>query len=299
MLMSLTVNLVLGAGGAAGWVFHAGVLRTLREELAWEASSARLIVGTSAGAAVAAAARGGVDHDDVIHMVRRGPSEEDRAAYLDQVRQQTRTLRPLAPRLVGHALKGGTGVAIAASGMLPPGMFPTYPLGDFPGVDRFAGWPSGLWITAVRVRDGSVFVFGRDSMAVAVRDAVEASSAVPGLFRPKSIDGELFIDGGIASSTHAHLAMHGSPDVVIVSAPLTRPGRRPMAVLARRNLMHERAMLADAGIHVMTVQPPDRARELFRGFPRRNPEAADEIANLAAAATRKAIRSTGMERILT
>lgn len=298
MLMPPTVNLVLGAGGAAGWVFHAGVLRSLREELGWEASSARLVVGTSAGAAVAAAVTAGIDHDAVIHMVRQGPSEEDRAAYLAEVRQQSRTLRPLAPRLIGQAFRGGAGVAIAASGLLPPGMFPTYPLGDFPGIDRHQSWPSGLWITSVRVRDGSVFVFGRDSTDVTVRDAVEASSAVPGLFRPKAIDGELFIDGGLASSTHAHLAMHGSPDVVIVSAPLTRPGRRPLAVLARRNLMHERAVLVDAGIHLMTVEPPHEAQELFRGFPRRNPDVAEEIAAVAAAATRDAIRLTGMERIL-
>src|SRR5262249_36209204 len=43
------VTLVLGAGGPIGRAFHAGVLGALAEACGWDARSADLLVGTSAG----------------------------------------------------------------------------------------------------------------------------------------------------------------------------------------------------------------------------------------------------------
>ena len=43
------VGLVLGAGGATGHAFHAGVLSALAEETGWDPRAADIIVGTSAG----------------------------------------------------------------------------------------------------------------------------------------------------------------------------------------------------------------------------------------------------------
>jgi predicted acylesterase/phospholipase RssA len=43
------IALVLGAGGVAGGAFHAGALAALHDALGWDARSADLVVGTSAG----------------------------------------------------------------------------------------------------------------------------------------------------------------------------------------------------------------------------------------------------------
>src|SRR6516162_9218892 len=55
------VALVLGAGGPVGRAFHAGVVRALEDACQWDARTADLIVGTSAGAQAAALLRAGVD----------------------------------------------------------------------------------------------------------------------------------------------------------------------------------------------------------------------------------------------
>ncbi|MBJ7282394.1 MAG: hypothetical protein JHD40_04705, partial [Acidimicrobiia bacterium] len=44
------IGLVLGAGGLTGQAFHAGVLAGLADGIGWDARSAELVVGTSAGA---------------------------------------------------------------------------------------------------------------------------------------------------------------------------------------------------------------------------------------------------------
>lgn len=283
--------MVLGAGGAAGWVFHAGVLQTLLSETGWDARRAQLIVGTSAGAAVAAGVRAGSDPEEIVASVTRGPSEEDRAAYRQVIESRKRSLRPLSPRLARHALPGGRGLGVAAAGLLPAGWFPTYPLGQFPGVNGHDTWPNGLWIPAVRAGDGTLVVFGRDHSDLLVHEAVEASSAIPGMFRPKDIGGELYLDGGLVSPTHADLAGEGRPDLVIISSPMTRPSRRALPLMARRRLGPELEELARLGIDTFVIAPDQSGEQLFRGFPRRHPERAADIVALASRQARTVLAS--------
>ncbi len=275
--------LVLGGGGAAGWLYHAGVVRALGD-LGWDAAGADLIIGTSAGAAVAAGLRYGASADEFVASILRGPSDEERAEFRRQMEGRSRSYRPLSASLARHALPGGAGIGVAVAGMLPRGFYPTNGLGRFPGVNGHRAWPAGLWIPAVRVSDGELVVFGRDRRDVAVHDAVEASSAVPGLFAPKDIDGEAYVDGGVGSPTHADLAAEARPDLVVVSSPMTRPSRQPLHLLARRRLAAELADLEREGIATIVVEPAAGA-EVFGGFPRSSPEKAPLILEEAARAT--------------
>ena len=285
--MKEKTTVVLGAGGAAGWVFHAGVAQSLIQDFGWDVRDADLLIGTSAGAAVAAGLRAGTDPAHIVDTVTRGPSDEERQVYRELAAARKRTYRPLAPGLARHALPGNGGVGIAVAGLLPPGWFPTEPLGRFPGIDALTGWAGGLWIPAVRSVDGATVVFGRDLTEVRVADAVEASSAVPGIFSPKEIGDHQYLDGGLASPTHAHLAAERPPDLVIVSSPMTRLSRRPLARHARRRLEAEKRVLGSVGIDVVVIEPVET--DDFRGFPRRNPEAAPRLLELARAATRAAM----------
>src|SRR4051794_30145226 len=51
--------LVLGGGGVPGVAYHAAVLAALENDLGWDARSAQVIVGTSAGAIVGSLPRAG------------------------------------------------------------------------------------------------------------------------------------------------------------------------------------------------------------------------------------------------
>ncbi len=270
--------LVLGGGGTGGWMFHAGVLGALEAHSGFRGQDAALSIGTSAGSPIAAMAKLGLGASEIETIVSRPPSDAQRREYMEVMRSSRRTWRPIAPHLVRSVRT--TGPVVAVSGLLPPGIFPTDPLGRMGELHTESDWPEGLWIPAVRSNDGEVVVFGRDT-SVPLSDAIEASSALPLLFQPKAINGHRFFDGGAASPTHADLALDIEPDLVIISSPMSRPVRRPLARFARTRLADERRRLEAAGVRTVVIEPPAAADRLFREFPRRRWEAGAEILDLA------------------
>lgn len=74
-------------------------------------------------------------------------------------------------------------------------------------------------VAAVCLRSGRRHILSGASYPLA--DLVAASSAVPGLLPPHRIDGRLYIDGGMWSTTSVDAAAHA--DEVIVVAPLAGP----------------------------------------------------------------------------
>lgn len=284
----MKTGLALGAGGATAWVFHTAVLQTLRSEEGFEPGDADLIVGTSAGASLAATIRAGIDIDDFYRMATRPPTDEQRRAMFAELKAARKSLIPLSAGMARHLLPGGDGAPLALAGMLPPGLFPTSWLAELPGMDGFDGWPEGLWVPAVRIPDGDVVVFGRDRRDVPVHVAVEASSAVPGMFRPRPMGDELYVDGGVKSSTHADLFVDAGIDRVVISAPMSRPSGGLFARNARRRLADEVRILGSRGVETVVVEPAAEIGEIARGYPRRRPEAASDIAAHAATMTRLA-----------
>ena len=83
-------------------------------------------------------------------------------------------------------------------------------------------WPHPMpWITALRLTDGERVVFGRqraEASAVPVGSAIAASCAIPGYFAPVVIDGERYVDGGVASACNADVLADEDLDAVIISA---------------------------------------------------------------------------------
>ncbi len=275
---------VLSAGGPVAWMFHLGVLDAIEQSLANQGrdrSSIGLMIGTSAGSAVAAAFLGGAATTDIAEALMAPPTAQQRSDYASAIggirHQLGDRFRPLAPRMVRHALPGGRGIAFAMAGAMPRGVFPTTGLGDLPGIRDNQGWPDGLWIPSVDATTGQVVVFGRDVTTTSVADAVEASSAVPAMFSPKRIDQIDFVDGAVASSTHAALAAEIEPDLVLVSSVQTRPGNRPIRVGARRRLRAERNALLARGVRSVVIEPDDETTELATGFPRRGTTVAADL----------------------
>ena len=129
----MSVGVVLGAGGPLGWAFHLGVIEGVRSAINREPANADRIVGTSAGAAIAAAVVGGATTDDVLEAIDISPTADERelmrSAGAEALRHPLRSLRPLAPNLLANARR--TGLATASVGLLPAGLFPTVPLRRF------------------------------------------------------------------------------------------------------------------------------------------------------------------------
>ncbi len=233
---------MLGAGGVAGAAFHAGVLAALADATGWDPRLADLVVGTSAGASTAASLRGGLSPADLLARATGRPlspaGAETVAGYdgpltLDEVDEPppgswwdglTRFV-PAAPWLVGPALlrAGPTRWGVALAGVVPAGRVPTDLIGRPIRAAAPDRWPDEpTWIVSYRTGDARRVVFGRDDVEVPdLATAVEASSAVPGRFRPVTLESGRYVDGAVYSPTNADVVAPLAFDLVVVSAPMS------------------------------------------------------------------------------
>jgi len=204
--------LVLSGGGLAGVAWELGVLRGIEDvdpELASNLRQAQTIVGTSAGAVVAAQITSGEQLDALFStQVRESASELDVELNLDglMVRFVEATAGATGPddmrRRIGALAVGTPTVSESVRRSVIEARVPNN------------SWPAiTLRITAVDAATGELVVFTNDS-GIELVDAVAASCAVPGVWPPVTIDGHRYIDGGVRSRTNADLA--GPSDRVLV-----------------------------------------------------------------------------------
>jgi NTE family protein len=286
------IAIVLGAGGPVASTFHLGVLQGLAQ-VGVHLEDADLVVGTSAGAGIAASLLSGATLDETLSAAITPPSAEDRARMRSSMKAGGRDFRPLAPALALQARPGGAGLGVALAGLLPTGRLSTAPMSRFPSIAE-AEWPEHLWIPATRVPDGERVVFGRD-LSVPLVDAVEASAAVPGFFVPKLIDGQRYVDGAVRSANSADLAAQSDAELVIVSSVQTRPGHSPLRRAARANLARELKVLRAAGKRVLLLEPGAEVLSLLIGFPMRSPQNAAPIIAAAKRQLLQQLRATPLK----
>ena len=234
--------LVLAGGGVAGIAWELGVLRGIGDGdpgLLAGLRGADVVIGTSAGSAVAAEITSGSPIDDLYsaqlsehsseldveldleELMARFVTAATGAAGPEDMRRRIGTLALETPTVSEPTRRR----AVAAR--LPDGH-----------------WPEGnLLVTAVDAETGDPVVFTRDS-GVDLVDAVAASCAVPGVWPPVTIDGRRFIDGGVRSGANADLA--AGCDRVLVITPSQAAAPQPWG-----NLDDEIDQLSPADVHVI------------------------------------------------
>ncbi|MDQ3783801.1 MAG: patatin-like phospholipase family protein [Actinomycetota bacterium] len=233
----MKTGLVLGGGGLVGISYHAGVLKAL-DDCGVHVKGSEIIVGTSAGALVAAyLASGWAAADFYEYSFGRHPSRspaETEAASLhsfdplwtsmdEHVRRAvgsvlavaaSRGIRP--PRLRGH-LSGAR-----LRGLFPPGMYSLEATRARLEADLPRAWPrQGLHLCAVDLEAGRRVVFDkRWTQDVPFADAVLAAIAIPGFFPPVQIGNRPFVDAGVVSTTSLDVAVELGCDTILCIAPL-------------------------------------------------------------------------------
>jgi NTE family protein len=274
----MRIGLVLGAGGSVGVAYHGAVLAALEDVTGWDPRQAEIIVGTSAGSITASMLRAGVAATDLVRISEGLPLSEEGTRLAEvgrphRPRPKARDAlqwRPMAdPVGVVHGVLNlrtrPIGGLLAAC--MPAGGISTDAISR--GIDAvFDGkWPDeALWLCAVALRDGKRVAFGHGRAPDAtVGKAVAASSAVPGYFRPVSIGGRRYVDGGVRSMTNLDLVAGASLDLVIVSSPLSQASARPalaadtlMRQTLRAGLRAEVAALRRTGVPVVPIEPDRR-----------------------------------------
>jgi predicted acylesterase/phospholipase RssA len=113
--------------------------------------------------------------------------------------------------------------------LLPPGLMETAGIQEYLhrvflsrlGSDSFRDFHRDLNVVAVDLDNGEAVAFGRDRWRdVPVSKAVQASAAMPGLYRPVRIGGRDYIDGGVKKTAHINLAIQSGADLVICINPI-------------------------------------------------------------------------------
>lgn len=224
----------------------------LEHDFGFDARSADMIVGTSAGSITGALLRMGVSAEDLAAWTVRAPLSGEGEVMRQIAEIPVPDLAPFRPlhllrrplRLPGrHMLQR----AVARPWRFRPltaGLALVAP-GRHDIVEQVAalreleepGWPErDLWICAVRRRDGRRVVFGRPAAPRApLHLAVAASCALPGYFAPVQLDGHSYVDGGVHSPTNAAILRGSELDLVIVISPMSGSvGWRPDFYAATR-----------------------------------------------------------------
>lgn len=267
----MKIGLVLGGGGIAGFAYMTTALSVLQQTTGWDPRTAEVIVGTSAGANVGGLLRGGRPIGaslDEMMMLPANPRSMERLRVLSGREQQSRSFR-LFPASASLLIREGLRGPFArpgriVSGLLPAGSVRTDTMGDRMIELHGLEWPEAeLQISAVRLSDGERVMFGSDRSDIDLGTAVEASSAIPGYFRPVLIDGFRYVDGGMHSPINSDVLADRDLDLIVVVAPMSvatykRGWMMPNGALRLywKNLVEREVEdLRQLGHNVMLIEP--------------------------------------------
>ena len=248
--------LVLGGGGVAGIAWEIGLLAGL-DEAGVALREAGLIVGTSAGSAVAAQLVSGLPLTELlarqVDPAKQAPEipavvDPEKMAAIFGFDQENPPDRDALRAQIGRIALLTETVSEAERREVIAARVP---------VDA---WPEEqeLLIVAVDANTGDERVFGRDS-GVSLIDAVAASCAVPGIWPPVTIGDTRYVDGGVRSAENADLAT--GEDVVLVLQAMELPGVPDLAEQVESLRAQGSTVLVvkpdEAGVAAMGVNPLD------------------------------------------
>jgi NTE family protein len=275
--------LVLGGGGPLGEAWLRALLAGLEADTGWDLRDCDAFVGTSAGSIVAAVLAAG--HRP---QTARGVAQSwERAAAAADSHDGPGPAGPPAPGIVAAAGRRARGAVLGAAAPLAPaiaaGLEPAgaalraavlrrgpRPTREIPelrrALERLGGSFDGrLRVAAVDLRAGRRVVFGAPGAPQArVAEAVLASCAVPWVFRPVTIRGREYVDGGAWSAANLDAAPVSKGTRVLCLNPTGSPrlARDPLGAvraIAGAGAAAEALVLRRHGARVRIVVPDPAA----------------------------------------
>ncbi len=241
----------VATGGAARGISHLGVLKAC-EELGIVPD---IFIGTSSGAIVAATYGQGMPLDTLLDgyrlpWKRRHDGPRMRAGKFFGLPQPRDLLDP------GYLFSG-----VFSIDGLETYLRAKLPTNDFRQVER------PVIVTAVDIDRAERVLFGRGYQeATPISEAVAASCCIPGLFRPYRIGGRYHIDGEIARTLSADVAVEAGADVVIISnvyrPSVSRQHQRSVARRGGLRVVHQT-------LNILLTEKEKRGVDLYsRASPR-------------------------------
>jgi NTE family protein len=284
--------LVLGGGGILGEAWMSAVLSGLDESAEFDARGCGSYVGTSAGSIVAASLVAGLPPGARLGDTSQMPGlpAEESEEPITAIRQALgaaaglagAAAAPLASLAFASTAAGGAMVRRTLLRRVSPGRRSLAELGrmiEQTGVR----WDGRLRVVAVELETGRRVVFGAaGAPELSVSAAVQASCAIPGVFRPVTAGGRTYVDGGAWSPTNMDTAEVARGDRVLTLNPTgsLRPSLgTPVGALgpmSRGIAATEALVLRDRGATVTTINP-DQASAAAMGENLMDPRSRREV----------------------
>ena len=236
-----SIGLALAGGGPLGGIYEVGTLLALSDSIEHlDFGALDVYVGVSSGSYVAAALANGISPAQMYRLfIDNGKDAALRPElFLRPALREFRRRLTALPALVARAslqylrdpLHDGMMESFATlARALPTGLFDNRAIDGFlktlfaaPGrTNDFRKLASRLFIVATNLDTGEPIAFGTTGHDhVPISRAIEASSALPGLFPPVEIHGEHYVDGALNKTLHGSLALDAGVDLLLCVNPL-------------------------------------------------------------------------------
>jgi NTE family protein len=236
------IGVALAGGGPLGGVYEIGALIALNEALdGMDFQHVNVYVGVSAGAMISALLANGIAPEDMARVfIKPRPGDvtfspvlflqPNYREYMRRLAMLPTLLMAATGRYLSNPLRRG--LLESFSGLtraIPTALFDNRPMERFlAGLfsnrgfsNDFRNLSKELYIVAVDLDTGESVRFGGEGTDhVPISRAVQASTALPGLYPPVKIEGRDFVDGGLKRTLHASVALDAGCDLLFCINPI-------------------------------------------------------------------------------
>lgn len=272
--MSGKTALVLAGGGLTGAVYEIGALRAIDDLLVDRTvNDFDIYVGTSAGALVASMLANGITPDTMLQAMNGSHPDVrpiERKDLFNLSRHELLRSGLKLPRKVLTAwslyLRNRNDMTLfdflwSLLEALPSGLYDSMALeryvrdalAELGYSNRFEDLERALYIIATNLDNGERAVFGRGQQPdVPVSLAVAASSAMPLFYKPVSIQGNQYVDGGLRGNASLDLAIEQGATLVVCINPIVPFDNEEHDAVSL--LDREGGYLSDRGVQAVSSQ---------------------------------------------
>ena len=270
--MRARIGLALAGGGPEGSIYEIGAVRALDECIEGiDFNDLDIYVGVSAGAFITACLANNLSTAQMCRaIVKPEPGEHPfvpenfmSPAIGHFVRSGLKVPRLLAEafwEMIAHPLDSSLFEPMTRlSRALPVGVFRNEPIRAYlekifsmhGRTDDFRELRRKLVVVATDLDSGRPVRFGEPGLDhVPISTAVQASTALPGLYPPVLIDGRYYVDGVLLKTVHASVALEEGANLVLCVNPIV-----PVDTIRSVELgVMRRGQLVDRGLPTVLAQ---------------------------------------------
>ena len=239
---SRKLGLALAGGGLGGAVYEIGALRALDEALEGvDFNAMDVYVGVSAGAFIGASLVNKLTTDQMCRAILKNEPGEHPfvpetflTPAVGELARRTLTVPGLLKDAIWDYLQKPKEHTVRESltrlaRALPVGVFDNEPIRAYlekiytlkGRTDDFRELDRKLVVVAADLDSGEPALFGEEGLNdIPISTAVQASTALPGIYSPVEINGRYYVDGVLLKTLHASVALETGVDLLLCINPI-------------------------------------------------------------------------------